>query len=150
MVLFSAGHRCAPQIRLNSPSGILSPCKRRNPYDGACSALELYKLLVSQVGGGGYDTVIVFIQIHAREGNPDGSVIRDHWSGISMEALVDCARRARAKRRGGVLVLALGARKAPVIYECLRRGLISQLIVDSDLADALGRILTRLKLERGQ
>ena len=43
------------------------------------------------------------------------NAIRDHWSGISMEALLDCALRARANRRGGVLVLALGARKAPVI-----------------------------------
>ena len=38
---------------------------------------------------------------------------------------------------GAVIVAAAGREKANIVLECLRRGLINQLLIDDDLARAL-------------
>ena len=50
-----------------------------------------------------------------------------------------CANRAR-NGAPGIIVLAIGANKASVVHEALRRGLIQHLFMDEDLADRLGEI----------
>jgi hypothetical protein len=76
--------------------------------------------------------------------------IESHWTGISGPALAACAKRARMahlsgeKRKAGVVVTAIGRAKAPVILECMKRhgGLISHLVIDSDLEDHLCNLVS--------
>ncbi|MHC4953594.1 MAG: hypothetical protein ACYTGZ_06870 [Planctomycetota bacterium] len=64
--------------------------------------------------------------------------VNRHWTGIPMEQYQDCANRASESRGAGVVVVAVGRDKAPVVREALRRGLISHLLIDHQLAAALG------------
>jgi DNA-binding transcriptional regulator LsrR (DeoR family) len=66
------------------------------------------------------------------------SILR-RWTGVTISQLRDCAARAR-DGAPGILVLAIGARKAPVVYAALRNGLIQHLFMDQDLADRLEEI----------
>ncbi len=61
------------------------------------------------------------------------------WTGVRIDHLEACAARAQ-KGGPGVVVLAIGANKAPVVYEALRRGLVQHLFIDEDLADRLAEI----------
>ncbi|MGA2909395.1 MAG: hypothetical protein ABSE36_16965 [Terracidiphilus sp.] len=65
--------------------------------------------------------------------------IMARWTGARVEHLEACATRAQ-KGAPGVIVLAIGANKASVVHEGLRRGLIQHLFMDEDLADRLGEI----------
>jgi hypothetical protein len=68
------------------------------------------------------------------------------WTGVKMGHLQDCARRALNRtpdRAPGVIVLAIGANKATVVYEALRKGLIQHLFTDEDLADRLEQICSK-------
>jgi hypothetical protein len=74
--------------------------------------------------------------------------IRNHWTGISLSDLAACATRARKASAAdnvalGVVVTAIGRSKAPVVLECMKRndGLISHLIVDSDLETRLCQLI---------
>jgi DNA-binding transcriptional regulator LsrR (DeoR family) len=76
--------------------------------------------------------------------------VRSHWTGLSIEQLLGCAKRGRDGRRKdvGVIVIAAGSAKAPVILECMSRkrcsyGLITHLIIDSDLEAALIELINR-------
>ena len=73
----------------------------------------------------------------AREGVE--SILR-RWTGVKISHLQDCAVRARDGGAPGVIVLAIGANKAPVVYAAVRRGLIQHLFTDQDLADRLEQI----------
>ncbi len=66
-------------------------------------------------------------------------LIMTHWTGVRVEHLEACANHAK-HGKPGVIVLAIGANKAPVVYEALRKGLIQHLFMDEDLADRLGEI----------
>lgn len=81
--------------------------------------------------------------------------IESHWTGISREALANCAARARKAHslgqsgKVGVVVSAIGRAKANVILECMKRdpGLVSHLIIDSDLEDHLCNLVdSRLRV----
>lgn len=68
------------------------------------------------------------------------------WTGVKMHHLQNCARRALSRtpdRAPGVIVLAIGANKATVVYEALRKGLIQHLFTDEDLADRLEQLCSR-------
>ena len=65
--------------------------------------------------------------------------IMERWTGVSLTQLEACANRAR-NGAPGIIVLAIGANKASVVHEALRRGLIQHLFMDEDLADRLGEI----------
>ena len=62
--------------------------------------------------------------------------ILKRWTGVTISQLRDCAARARGGAPG-ILVLAIGANKAPVVHAALRSGLIQHLFMDQDLADRL-------------
>lgn len=65
---------------------------------------------------------------------------RRRWLGVTETQLAGCAERARRVRNGagvGVIVLAFGADRAGVVFECLRRGLVNHLFADNTLLDAL-------------
>jgi DNA-binding transcriptional regulator LsrR (DeoR family) len=66
--------------------------------------------------------------------------INDRWAGVRLEHLARCARAATGgEGRAGVIVLAVGRSKAEVVLECVRGGLVNELIVDHDLAQALAQ-----------
>ena len=57
---------------------------------------------------------------------------------MRLEHILRCAQAAaRDHSRVGVVVLAMGAAKAHIILESVRAGLITELIIDHDLAHAL-------------
>jgi hypothetical protein len=71
--------------------------------------------------------------------------IEAHWTGVSMRDLIQCAARARSRRKQqradvGVVVVAVGKEKAAVVLDCMRRGIASHLVIDTDLEDRLIRL----------
>jgi hypothetical protein len=63
--------------------------------------------------------------------------IRKSWTGIRTEHLLDISTRALATGKPGVVVVAIGRNKAAILLAALRMGLINELIIDHDLAEAL-------------
>jgi DNA-binding transcriptional regulator LsrR (DeoR family) len=59
------------------------------------------------------------------------------WTGPKLEHFQRCAKAASGGAAPGVIVLAIGRWKANVICECVRLGLVSELIIDHELARAL-------------
>lgn len=60
------------------------------------------------------------------------------WTGISLEQLLQIARKAKTTSRPGIVTIAFSAEeKAFLLRESLRRGLINHLIVDERLAHEL-------------
>jgi len=66
------------------------------------------------------------------------------WTGLKIEHLEACSRRAfqeRSKSRPGVTLLSFGASHVEVVIEAVRRGLVNQLIIGSDLESAMLKAL---------
>ncbi|HEX4589308.1 MAG TPA: sugar-binding domain-containing protein, partial [Gemmataceae bacterium] len=64
--------------------------------------------------------------------------INERWTGVRLDHLRRCAQSAVHDRtRAGVIVLAIGSAKAQVMLDCVRAGLITELVIDHDLAQAL-------------
>jgi transcriptional regulator with XRE-family HTH domain len=76
-------------------------------------------------------------------------LVRDlmaRWTGLKIEHLKECSRRAFAeggKSRPGVTLLSFGTDHVEVVLEAVRRGLVNQLIIGSDLEEALAEVLPR-------
>lgn len=58
--------------------------------------------------------------------------IARRWTGITRRHYEQCARR-----KPGVVLLAMGHNKADVVLKCVELGLVTELIIDEDLAKAL-------------
>jgi hypothetical protein len=68
------------------------------------------------------------------------------WTGLKIEHLKACSTRAfseRSKSRPGVTLLSFGSSHLDVVLEAVRRGLVNQLVIGSDLEDALADALPR-------
>ena len=90
---------------------------------------ELQGRAVGDIGG-------VFLPRSARD--PVVRGINERWTGVRLEHLAGCARAAADDPgRAGVVVVAMGRAKAEVTHACVRAGLITELILDHDLAQAL-------------
>jgi DNA-binding transcriptional regulator LsrR (DeoR family) len=61
------------------------------------------------------------------------------WTGVTISQLQSCAARSKSGAPG-VIVVAIGANKAPVVYAAIRSGLVQHLFTDQDLADGLEQI----------
>ncbi len=59
------------------------------------------------------------------------------WTGLRLDDIERCARRANRDSKGGVVVVAQGKVKHDFVRELVRRGLVNHLVVDGELADAL-------------
>jgi DNA-binding transcriptional regulator LsrR (DeoR family) len=59
------------------------------------------------------------------------------WMGAKEEDIGECAARAAKNKTPGVILVAVGKRKAGIVTECVRQGLVNQLIIDYDLARAI-------------
>lgn len=66
------------------------------------------------------------------------------WTGIQFDHLRSIAIRARSVKKpgSGVVVVAAGRDKASIVLECIRLGLVNQLLIDSDLASALEQTIS--------
>ena len=69
-----------------------------------------------------------------------------HWTGLKMGHLSGCAERAFRQDRAlgdrpGVVLLAFGTDRAPVVLEAVRRGLVNHLVVGSELELTLAGLL---------
>jgi DNA-binding transcriptional regulator LsrR (DeoR family) len=77
----------------------------------------------------------------------DFQKLTEMWTGMTLGHLESIATRADDRRTReedqapGVVVLAIGANKALVLTEALRRGLVNELIIDEELARELDRHL---------
>jgi DNA-binding transcriptional regulator LsrR (DeoR family) len=90
---------------------------------------RLQERVIGDIGG-------VFLPRSPRDGVVRG--INERWTGVRLEHIARCAAAAaRDPSRVGVIVLALGRAKAEILLECVRGGLINELIIDHDLAQAL-------------
>lgn len=97
---------------------------------------QLGRRVIGDIGG-------VFLPRESRD--PVVRGINERWTGVRLEHLARCAwaaREAAQEAAGerpppGVVVLAAGAVKAPVVLACVRAGLASELILDHELARAL-------------
>lgn len=63
------------------------------------------------------------------------------WTGASWNHFASLARRAGSERVPGVIIVAAGSRKAPVVLQAIRRGVVNMLIITADLGDAIARLL---------
>jgi DNA-binding transcriptional regulator LsrR (DeoR family) len=63
--------------------------------------------------------------------------INSRWLGSKVEVVRGCAEYASEKETPGVILVAVGKRKARIVTECVRKGLVNQLIIDYDLAKAI-------------
>lgn len=66
------------------------------------------------------------------------------WTGLKIEHLKACASSAFAEQsasRPGVTLLSFGATHVDVVLEAVRRGLVNQLIIGSDLEEAMAKVL---------
>jgi len=63
------------------------------------------------------------------------------WTGIRRVHFKTVAKRAAATESigPGVIVVAMGANKAAILYEVIRQGLVNHLIIDEDLAESLNQ-----------
>lgn len=66
--------------------------------------------------------------------------IRESWTGLRESHLRACAERVREGRPGTILI-SMGAERAPVVKEAVARGLVSHLVICTELEQALGRLL---------
>jgi len=64
------------------------------------------------------------------------------FASTSRRHLQRVAQQADRRKRPGVIVVALGADRAEIVGEAVRRGLINEPIIDRPLADALARTLS--------
>jgi DNA-binding transcriptional regulator LsrR (DeoR family) len=104
---------------------------------GELSASELRELVVGDIGG-----VLI-----PRPGLNAGSRRRVEnlnamWTGIRLDHFTRIAKQAARSGKPGVIVVAIGRRKAETLAEIIRCGLANELIVDEDLSAHLG---TRLR-----
>lgn len=67
--------------------------------------------------------------------------VNARWTGIREEHLERCALGA-SKSRVGVVILA-ASNKTDIVLECLRRGLVSRLLIDQELAAGLAKAIKR-------
>lgn len=90
---------------------------------------QLQERVVGDIGG-------IFLPRNPRDAVVRG--INERWTGVLLEHVRRCAQSAVADpKRVGVVVLAMGRAKAEITLACIRSGLISELILDHDLAQAL-------------
>lgn len=73
--------------------------------------------------------------------------VNERWTGIRLEHLLDCAKRAATsdskKKLPGVVVIAIGKSKAHFLLETIKLGLINHLILDYDLEEELERLVEK-------
>jgi hypothetical protein len=94
---------------------------------------QISELVVGDVGG------VLIPKPHIKKGSPADKALRkisERWMGIRTEHIAQCAAKARDSggMPPGVVVLGVGRYRASVVYECIRLGLVNELVIDEDMA----------------
>jgi hypothetical protein len=98
-------------------------------------AAEINGAFVGDIGGIGMpctDTAL------ARE-------IQSRWTGLKPEHLVKCATAATKGRAPGVVVVCTSAERKETLIECIRAGMVTHAVIDSDLAKVLHEFIAQSK-----
>lgn len=102
---------------------------------GGIDASMLKSLVIGDVGG------VLIAQPNLKP--PERKLVNalnTMWTGIQFDHLQSIATRARGAQSGsGVVMVAVGRDKASIVLECIRLGLVNQLLIDQDLASMLER-----------
>lgn len=77
----------------------------------------------------------------SKEGEEQLHIIADRWTGVRRKHLEDCANRAAKHKKPGVVVVAVGKKKAQFVLEIIKQGLVNTLIVDDDLEEHLKKLV---------
>lgn len=99
------------------------------------------QLFVGDIGG-----VLIPRAALARGQRKKTKDIEARWTGLRFEQLEACAARSRARAKElngppGVVLISVGAERAPVVVEAVRRGLANHLVIDSRLEYALAALV---------
>jgi DNA-binding transcriptional regulator LsrR (DeoR family) len=97
----------------------------------------LARLVAGDIGG-----VLIPRRDLNAAGRREVSALSAMWTGMQRAHLERVAKHAARRNHPGVIVVSMGADRAGVIAEALRCGLVNELIIDRDLADALVRVLS--------
>jgi len=66
------------------------------------------------------------------------ATVNRHWMGVRENHLYLCAKRAILNHEApGVIVFAMGEDRAEMLREANRRGILSRMVIDQELAEAL-------------
>jgi hypothetical protein len=100
---------------------------------GELSEAELMDMVVGDLGG---------LIIPRRHLSPTQarrvSAMNERWTGIKQHDLERCAEEAAHTKHPGVVVLGPDPLRRDMVVRCVELGLINQLIISRELADALG------------
>ena len=66
--------------------------------------------------------------------------VNERWTGIKLDHYMACSARARKGGHGGTILVSSG-KKFEIVLECIRRGLIAELLIDTELAEGLGEAI---------
>jgi len=69
------------------------------------------------------------------------TTVNERWTGVKETHFRRCAVRARENSLPGVTVLAVGAVRAEIVLQCVKRGLVNYLVLDSDCAEKLAGLV---------
>ncbi|MEP1535437.1 MAG: hypothetical protein ABJQ34_14355 [Paracoccaceae bacterium] len=72
----------------------------------------------------------------------EARVMQDIWTGIRLKNIRIIAQRANGRTRKGVIALGSGAERAKTLLQAIRFGLVSRLVIDRALFDALNHLAT--------
>lgn len=100
---------------------------------------RLEKLVVGDIGG-----VLLPRRDLDRAGRREVDQLNAMWTGITREHFERIAVQAARTKRPGVIVASFGgAERAETVAEAVRCGLVNELIIDRQMADALTEVLSR-------
>lgn len=122
----------------------------RNPLLGlsAAESRQLTEYIYGDIGG------VLLPRPSGTPGEKDSEAVPHRmiedltrrWTGLKIEHLRTCSARAfseRSKSRPGVALLSFGASHVEIVMEAVRQGLVNELIIGSDLEEALAKSLPR-------
>jgi DNA-binding transcriptional regulator LsrR (DeoR family) len=129
----------------SEPLGFL---KGRLLATGKVTTEELKDLIVGDIGG-------VCIERAHLSKRPMGRLesVTKRWTGLKFKHLDACAARAAEARAAqqdpltgmpGVVVVSRGAKRAELVYEAVKRGLVNHLVIDQELAEELEKMSLRV------
>ena len=93
---------------------------------------ELKELTYGDVGGASLERAGLDAESHRQFER-----VANMWMGITPEDLQSVVKRAAGSKKPGVIIVTFGKHKARIVFEAVRRGLVSELFIDQDLAFSL-------------
>jgi DNA-binding transcriptional regulator LsrR (DeoR family) len=107
---------------------------------GDISEAQLMRSVAGDIGG-----VIIPNSDISDEDSKRIAEMNKNWTGANLEHLGNCAKAshsaASARKRPGVVLLALGAHRMKVVLRCIELGLVNELVIDKALAHQIEKEL---------